>query len=202
MNRPLCSPLSFKRFLGVALMAMAASAFAGDPGSVPDPARTPGALNPDITQDTFHQRICVEGASQYRPAASYTNGLKRKQMRDFGYQDQNPADYEEDHLIPLSLGGHPRSPKNLWPQPRNAEWGADRKDKLEYALYKAACKGEIKLADAQAAFTNDWTRSYERYQPLIRKYKFKGGSSEEGHSGHMRHAYKPWYVKQIERSWR
>lgn len=197
---------SLKRFLGLSLLAAAALAFAGDPSSVPDPARTPGALNPDITQETFHQRICVEGAAQYRPAASYTNGLKRKQIRDFGYDNQNPADYEEDHLIPLSLGGHPRSPKNLWPQPRRAEWGADRKDQLEFALYKAACKGEISLADAQAAFTHDWTASYQRYKPLIRKYKFKGegeGGGEEGHrSQHHRHSsHRAWSIGQIERSW-
>jgi hypothetical protein len=26
------------------------------------------------------------------------------------------AHYEEDHFISLELGGHPRDPKNLWPE--------------------------------------------------------------------------------------
>jgi hypothetical protein len=29
----------------------------------------------------------------------------------------SPADYEEDHFIPLELGGAPRNAKNLWPEP-------------------------------------------------------------------------------------
>ena len=34
------------------------------------------------------------------------------------YADTNPiSDYEEDHLIPLELGGSPTSPLNLWPEP-------------------------------------------------------------------------------------
>lgn len=162
-----------KQLLSFALLSIASAAFAADPVFVPDPTRTPGALNPDITPATFHQLICVEGASQYRPSASYTTGLKRKQLREAGYLDQTLGAYEEDHLIPLSLGGHPRSPQNLWPQPWEGRWGAHVKDRLEYALYKAACRGEIPLGEAQAAFTHDWTVSYRRYEGLMRKYRFR-----------------------------
>jgi hypothetical protein len=164
----------------LALLATAAAAFGADPIYVPDPARTPGALNPDITPATFHQRICVEGAAQYRPAASYTTGLKKKQLREHDYRDQYPSDYEEDHLIPLSLGGHPRNPKNLWPQPWHGEWGAHKKDRLEFALYKGACRGELTLAEAQAAFTPDWTRSYRRYESLVKKYRYKHAGEDDG----------------------
>jgi hypothetical protein len=147
---------------------------AADPIFVPDPDRTPGALNPDINQENFYQRICVEGSKQYRPSSSYTNGLKRKQLRDHGYSDRRPEEYEEDHLIPLSLGGHPRSIKNLWPEPWHGKWGAHRKDRLEFAMYKAACNGEVSLEEAQRAFVGDWTQSYERYETLIKKYRFRG----------------------------
>jgi hypothetical protein len=36
-----------------------------------------GALNPDITQDTIEQTICVKGyTATVRPAANYTNDMK------------------------------------------------------------------------------------------------------------------------------
>jgi len=33
----------------------------------------------------------------------------RGRMAQFAYADRNPADYEEDHLVSLELGGAPRS---------------------------------------------------------------------------------------------
>ncbi|WP_372525796.1 hypothetical protein [Piscinibacter sp.] len=171
-----------KHTLFLVLLACTTAAVAADPIYVPDPSRTPGAFNPDITLETFHQRICVEGAAQYRPSASYTTGLKKKQLRDFNCREQDPSEYEEDHLIPLSLGGHPRSPKNLWPQPWHGEWGAHKKDRLEFALYKAACKGEITLTEARAAFTPDWRVSYRRYETLIKKYRHKSAPEDDGES--------------------
>jgi hypothetical protein len=174
-----------KRLFSLALLCTACLAFAADPVFVPDPARTPGALNPDITAETFHQKICVEGASQYRPSASYTTGLKKLQLRDNGYRDRDPTEYEEDHLIPLSLGGHPRSPKNLWPQPWQGRWGAHEKDRLEVALYKAACRGEITLGEAQAAFTPDWTASFKRYEGLMRRFRFRARDGTHDASGRI-----------------
>lgn len=181
---------------GAVFATVSATSFAADPIFVPDPARTPGALNPDVTQENFHEVICVGGTKQYRPAASYTTGLKKKQLRDFDYRDQDPSQYEEDHLIPLSLGGHPRSPKNLWPEPWNGEWGAHKKDELEYALYKATCRGEMSLAEAQAAFAHDWTRSYQRYAALRSKYRFEHGErdgNERHPHGHQHHHHERRY---------
>lgn len=71
-----------------------------------------------------------------RPPASYTNELKVRQLRELGYHDQNPAHYEEDHLVQLSLGGDPRSTSNLWPQPWDQ---ARRDDRIEHELYERAC---------------------------------------------------------------
>lgn len=131
--------------------------------SLPNSVLTPGATNPDITPANFHEEICVKGAQRYRPSASYTNGLKKKQLRDYGYQDTDVTHFEEDHLIPLSLGGHPRDPKNLWPEPWQGEWGAHKKDELERVLYHDACHGKIDLDTAQKAFSNNWIEAYRRY---------------------------------------
>ena len=51
-----------------------------------------------------------------RPPTSYTNKLKVQGIADYGFKDKTLGHYEEDHLIPLAVGGSPRSPKNLWPE--------------------------------------------------------------------------------------
>jgi hypothetical protein len=70
------------------------------------------------------------------------------------YGDTGPiSSYEEDHLIPLELGGSPTSPLNLWP-----ELGAspNPKDAVEDAARSAVCDGRITLAGAQQAIAANW----------------------------------------------
>ncbi|MFF7994308.1 hypothetical protein ACFZDG_31575 [Kitasatospora xanthocidica] len=129
---------------------------------LPDPSCTPGTTNPDVTQDTIDDTICVPGYSKsIRPPTSYTNRLKVQQIGEYGYEDTDTADYEEDHHIPLSLGGHPTDPHNLWPQPRYATGPdgltAGDKDKVEYKLYRAVCNHKVDLDPAQHAIATDWT---------------------------------------------
>ncbi|MBK4737935.1 hypothetical protein [Noviherbaspirillum pedocola] len=162
-----------KALCGIAALFFSAAALAGD---LPDPSRTPGALNPDVTQENIHQTVCVKGWTKtVRPPAYYTNKLKKIQIREYGYADTRPSDYEEDHLVPLSVGGNPTDPNNLWPQPRNSEWGADKKDQLEFALYKAVCRGEMSLADARNAFRTNWIAAYKSYGYFLRKYSHGNG---------------------------
>ena len=75
------------------------------------------------------------------------------------------SQYEEDHLIPLGLGGAPADPRNLWPEPRTSPdgWGADRKDELEFALNQLVCSGRLLLREAQQAIATDWIAAYRRY---------------------------------------
>jgi hypothetical protein len=139
--------------------------FAAEPGDLPD-ATHPGWLNSDVTQATIGQTICVPGYSRsIRPLPAYTSGLKAKQLRDLGASDQNPRDYEEDHLIPLSLGGHPRDPRNLWPEHWDGPAGAHVKDRLEFKLYKMVCAGQVPLATAQQAIAANWIDAYRQFCP-------------------------------------
>lgn len=140
----------------------------GDAQFLPNPSLTPGALNPDVSQSTIQSTVCVPGySSSIRPPVSYTDGLKVSQLANPAYgdtADQNTADYEEDHFIPLSVGGNPTDPRNLWPQPRNTSpYNAATKDTLEYTLYKMVCAGQISLADAQSAIVTDWVQAYRQY---------------------------------------
>src|SRR5437899_6984391 len=86
----------------------------------PDPATTPGVVNPDITQANVPTTICNPewSTKSIRPPVSYTNHLKAQQLAASRFKDKNPSHYEEDHLISLELGGNPRDPKNLWPEMR------------------------------------------------------------------------------------
>ena len=107
---------------------------------------TPGALNRTVTQQTIDSTICVHGWTRtIRPPVRYTNRLKLVQMRQY-HETGNPSRYEEDHLIPLELGGHPRSPKNLWPEPRPR---ADVVDRIETSLKRQVCSRVLTLARAR-----------------------------------------------------
>ena len=107
---------------------------------------TPGALNPGVTQANIHETICVRGWTRtVRPPVEYTNALKLKQMRQYGLSG-NPADFLEDHLISLELGGDPRDPRNLWPEPYPR---AAKVDTIENELNAKVCSGALSLADAQ-----------------------------------------------------
>ena len=132
----------------------------------PNPSRTPGALNPAVTQRDIYSTICVRGWTRtVRPPEAYTEHLKREQIRLYGYRDRWLRDYEEDHLVPLELGGSPASPRNLWPEPHHVAggWGSYRKDQLENRLNHLVCRGRITLAVARRAIARNWIAAYRRF---------------------------------------
>ncbi|MFM7029625.1 MAG: excalibur calcium-binding domain-containing protein [Micrococcales bacterium] len=135
-------------------------------GLMPDPSKTPGALNPNVTQSNIQQTICVPGfTSTIRPPSSYTTALKVHQLRS-GYAvngDYNTGDYEEDHLISLELGGAPSDPRNLWPEPYSGNANARVKDKIENKLHSLVCSGAITLRLAQRMIATNWEDAYIKY---------------------------------------
>ncbi len=148
------------------VLSLLASSPALAQSALPDPARTPGALNPEVTQATIGSTICVPGWTRtVRPPEQYTSALKRRQIREYGYADQRMSDFEEDHLVPLVLGGAPYDPRNLWPEPRSTAdgWTARVKDDLEAALGREVCSGRVPLAEAQQAIAADWIAAYNRF---------------------------------------
>jgi hypothetical protein len=134
----------------------------------PDPVLTPGAADPTVTQANIHTTICVAGyTATVRPPSSYTTPLKRRQIALYGDSDTNLADYEEDHLIPLEVGGAPRDPANLWPEPYDAvaadgtPAGARVKDRFENWLHDQVCSGAMLLVAAQQQIAGDWVANWE-----------------------------------------
>ena len=126
-------------------------------GGLPDPACTPGAVDPAVTQDTIQQTICVANyTASVRPPTSFTTPLKRVLMEAYGYGSLPLVDYELDHLVSLELGGAPRDPANLWPEPWTGAANAHQKDAVENALHDQVCHGVVALADAQRQIALNW----------------------------------------------
>ena len=145
-------------------------AHVGPPDIYPDPARTPGAINLDISQENIRDTIYNPrwSTKSIRPEAGYTNRLKVEQIGEYAYQDSRMRDYEEDHFIPLELGGNPTDPKNLWPEPFETsvpDGGAHAKDKVENYLHAEVCAGSLTLGEAQREISGDWYRVYQASVP-------------------------------------
>lgn len=115
---------------------------------LPDPTCTPGVIS-----ETDAYTVCHRSTKTIRPPVSYTDSLKIEQIKEYGYTDTNPRDYEEDHLIPLELGGSPEDPRNLWPEPGGSP---NSKDQIENLCHQKVCSGEISLSDAQKEIASDW----------------------------------------------
>ena len=133
------------------------------PAGLPDPDRTPGSINPAASDANLADTVCSPGwAATQRPPSAYTSALKFAQIIEYGYVDRDRSHYQEDHLVPLELGGAPRDPRNLWPQPNEARLsdgtliGANEKDDLEDELHRRVCSEVMTLADAQRLIAGNW----------------------------------------------
>lgn len=113
-----------------------------------DPNPTLGVLNPDVTDATIDQTICKSGwTAMVRPPASFTDKLKVAQLPS----GADPHAWEEDHVMPLEVGGAPRDPHNLRPQFWTGPDGARAKDhQAENVAHKAVCAHTITLEQGQA----------------------------------------------------
>ncbi len=159
---------------------LASLSLASQANGLPDPALTPGTVDPAVTQHNIQNTVCVRGyTSTVRPDKRVTNRLKREQIKQYGYADRNPQNYEQDHLIPLNIGGNPSDPRNMWPQPRDAQWGAEEKNDLEFVVYRMVCNGDIPLAEAQKRIARNWVEAYQAWVPSHRHYLPRGRRAPE-----------------------
>lgn len=123
----------------------------------PDPGITPGAI---ATLDT--SKVCQSG---YSKTVRHTSAaLKLRVYRAYGLASQPRADFEVDHLIPLSLGGADAE-RNLWPESYTTKpWNAHVKDRLEVYIHNRVCvRHTMTLLEGQRLFQQDWTKAYTDY---------------------------------------
>jgi len=156
------------------------------PAAYPNPATTPGVTNPDITQDNIATTICSKAWStkSVRPAETYTTKLKLQQLNALGLTGQ-AANYEEDHFIPLEVGGNPTDHGNLWPEPWNLpvgqnDYGAHTKDFVESFIHDEVCfdipnhkvsssnkytaKASVTLERGQSIIKSDWYACFQKME--------------------------------------
>jgi hypothetical protein len=135
------------------LVALLSSGLLLAPAAAQDHQRAPvaGAVDTHVTQATIHDTICQRGyTAKVQPPRRFTDAIKRRLVNGL---PGSPQDYELDHLIPLGLGGHPTSPKNLWLQ----NWPeAAMKDRDELRLHREVCTGRMTLEQAQHEMVTTW----------------------------------------------
>lgn len=144
------------------------------------PRETPGAVDPAITQANIDTTICRPGyARSARPPYSVTGPLKRRLMEQ-QHPGESMANYELDHLIPISIGGAPLDMRDLWLQPRLGQANAEDKNVLAYVLWRLVCTHQVPLKTAQQAISRDWTKAYQTYATSenIEKYHFRHDEHE------------------------
>jgi hypothetical protein len=126
----------------------------------PDPACTPGALNPAVTQATIAQTICASGWTEtVRPSDSVTELEKVASLAAYGDRG-SPREYEYDHLVSLELGGALNDARNLWPEP---EVSPNPKDTVENALHRMVCDDQLQLSEAQHIIATGWVSWARRH---------------------------------------
>jgi hypothetical protein len=154
------------RSLGVAaVLALLATPAALAQSALPDPARTPGALNPEVTQATIGTTICVRGWTQtVRPPQAYTH-LSGSKSGSSAMPIVTSARTRRTTSCRWGSEARPCDPRNLWPEPRATAggWNADVKDDLEAVLSRLVGSGRVPLAGTQQAISTDWTAAYNRF---------------------------------------
>jgi 5-methylcytosine-specific restriction endonuclease McrA len=111
-----------------------------------------------VTQANIRSTICRAGWStkereRYLPGSRAAT-VKRRMLVVYGkYAGPSLASYELDHLVPISLGGSPDDPGNLWVE---APPSPNPKDRVEWWALTEVCAGRVTLAAAQAAMVGDW----------------------------------------------
>jgi hypothetical protein len=127
----------------------------------PDPALTPGVLALDAHGHPLSvAQVCttkwgkdarhVTEAMKQEVARRYhvTYPLMRKGHRLTAAEKAQRAKFEVDHLLSRENGGAD-DVDNLWLQPWDGPLGAHAKDKVENALHRAVCRGDLTLEAAQ-----------------------------------------------------
>src|SRR5215467_8144044 len=131
---------------------------------LPDPACTPGAINPTVTaevlKDPNFRTTCVRSHATTEQQKEHT--YQFYSIEHPGSNSGSTQTCELDHLISLELGGADTL-DNIWPQCGPADKPLSerffkRKDAVENFLDKQVKEGKISLSDAQKGIASDWTQ--------------------------------------------
>ena len=116
--------------------------------TVPDPALTPGEMDPSLA--------CVSNADRPR---SVTDSEKNAILTAYGYPPSTKKSSGEfDHWFPHWMGGSD-GPKNIWFEPHAGKFGSFAKDKVELQLWRKVCVDKtMSLPQAKTMYLKGWTK--------------------------------------------
>jgi hypothetical protein len=116
--------------------------------TVPDPALTPGEMDPSLA--------CITNSD--RPRA-VTEAEKTEILAAYGWPaNTQKSSGEFDHWFPHWMGGSD-GPKNIWFEPHAGKFGSYVKDKVELMLWRKVCVDKsMTLVQAKAQYLQGWTR--------------------------------------------
>lgn len=116
--------------------------------TVPDPALTPGEMDPSLA--------CL--SNRERPRA-VTDSEKNQILAAYGWPaDTKKSSGEFDHWLPHWMGGSD-GVKNIWFEPHAGKFGSYAKDKVELMLWRRVCVDKtMTLAQAKKRYLQGWTK--------------------------------------------
>jgi hypothetical protein len=122
----------------------------------PDPACTPGAVQPVDVDVVCHQST--------RTRREVPESVHRQAFEEYGLSYTQPRGaFEVDHLIPLELGGD-NAIANLWPEAAEPRPGFHEKDRVEDYLHEQVCAGNMSLTEAQRRIASDWVTVWQQIE--------------------------------------
>lgn len=141
----------------IILLAMRSPAAAA-----PRPVRPNPELTPGVTRSLTREQVCsIRWGADRRHV---TIAMKRQVFEAYRIPWSAHSAYEVDHLISRELGGAD-DVDNLWPQAWTGAHNARMKDRLENALHRKVCAGEMTLDFAQQVISGDWVAAYRLHVP-------------------------------------
>jgi hypothetical protein len=129
-------------------------------GPIPDQS---AGCTPGLAASTNEADVCSHAGGTYSQRHRLTQNpeTKLEVMTRYGVPFAQAGKFEDDHDLPLCLGGSD-SVANRWPQSRTGDWTAAEKDQLEAFACREVCAGHVPLATAQGWFLApaDWRQAY------------------------------------------
>jgi len=116
--------------------------------TVPDPALTPGEMDPSLA--------CVSNNDRTR---AVSDSEKNQILAAYGWSSNSKKSFGEfDHWLPHWMGGSDGI-KNIWFEPHAGKFGSYAKDKVELMLYRKVCVDKsMTLAEAKTQYLQGWTK--------------------------------------------
>jgi hypothetical protein len=129
---------------------------------------TPSSLlDPRVTQSTIARTICHRDyLTKVMPSVDARMHRKSQLLGQRAIAPESAPLYALDFRMPVLLGGSPDAKENFDLIPWEGPDGERRKRRFTVFLNRCVCAGEMPLARAQVALSEDWANRYSNLWTL------------------------------------